>query len=103
MVGGTNYLSSINQISPPLPLIGSISIPYIVFYKGFNLPLKWAKSLNYPYFTYKYVSINPSGTHVAAVTTYDFTIVPNFYINIFQAADGGLLKAVSIGFNPDIL
>jgi hypothetical protein len=47
MVGGTNYLSPLNQLQAPFLQINlSISIPYIVFHQNFTLPAKWAKSVN---------------------------------------------------------
>ena len=53
MVGGTNYLSPLNQLQAPfLNINASISLPYIVFYQGFTLKPLWAKSVNLTYYTY---------------------------------------------------
>lgn len=70
MVGGTNYLSPINQVIPSYSLIPvPNSLPYIVFYEGFNLPLKWSRSVNHTAYTYYFVSINPSGSHVVGIAS----------------------------------
>jgi hypothetical protein len=84
MVGDTNFMSPLNQLLPSLANIGvPKTIPYIVFYQGLNLPLKWSRSVNHTDYTYTFVSINPSGTHVATVATYKPAGVANFWINIF--------------------
>ena len=72
-----------------------------MFYQGFNLLLKWSFSLNQANYSHRIVSINPSGTHVAAVATKASD--PSYWINIFQTSDGRLVKSAISVFDIAIM
>lgn len=60
--------------------------------------------MNLTDYTYSFVSINPSGTHVAAVATSSATaIAANYWISIFKTSDGALVKLATAIFDSNIM
>ena len=45
------------------------------------------------------MSINPTGSHVAAIATAGAI---QYWINIYQTSDGALIKSVAADFDTDI-